>query len=155
MKTILAFIFTLTLTSLATADEIRVLSLLQRDLGETLKVHSEKEIWYCPDNTCEMYKANKPHPDFPAFVYMHLFHQSEYIYLKESIGGFKAFRETAVEEPIIRTDLSTCCPSNSRATDCIISSMKKELGIKLCFGRYDEGSFCYGCKEKENICQAL
>jgi hypothetical protein len=57
MKTLITLSLLLSFFSLADAKEIDVLSLLKRDLGETIEVHSDKEIWYCPDNTCAMYKV--------------------------------------------------------------------------------------------------
>jgi hypothetical protein len=155
MKTLIIFSLLLSLISVGSAEEIDILSLLKRDLGDTIEVHSDKEIWYCPDNTCDMYKAAKSHPDFPAFVYLHLFHESGYIYLKESSGEFKAFRKVAVEEPNIRAKVASYCPSENKSPTCILENMKKKLGITLCFGRYDEGYFCYGCKPNENICKKL
>lgn len=155
MKTFITLSLLLALFSFANAEEIDVLSLLKRDLGESIEVHSNKEIWYCPDNTCEMYKTIEPHPDFPAFIYLHLFHESGYIYLKESSGDFKAFRRVAVEEPKIRAKVASYCPTKSKSPNCILEHMKRKLGITLCFGRYDEGYFCYGCKENENKCKKL
>jgi hypothetical protein len=155
MKTVISFFLLLSLFSSASAEEIDALSLLKRDLAEMIEVHSNKEIWYCPDNTCEMYKAIESHPDFPAFIYLHLFHESGYIYLKESIGDFKAFRNVAVEEPNIRAKVASYCPTEKKSPSCILEHMKQKLGITLCFGRYDEGYFCYGCKENENICKKL
>ncbi len=139
----------------ANAAEPDALSLLKRDLGEAIEVHSKNEIRYCPDNTCEIYKAAKPNQDLAAFVYLHLFYESGYYYLSHAVGDKKAFRQSAIEEPKVRAKLASYCPSAAKEPSCVLKNMKKKLGIKVCQGRYDEGNFCYGCSENENICKKL
>ena len=139
-------------STFTSASEMDVLSLLKRDLGEKLQVRSDKEIWYCPDNSCEMYKAVEEPKDFPMFVYLQLFHASGSIYLNESISGDLAFRKLAVEEPKVRKLASKYCEEDPLDTNCIILNMQRELGIETGFGRYDEGYFCYGYRESENFC---
>ena len=85
------------------SEALDVQTLLKRDLGEGIEIKSGNEIWYCPGNTCELFKASKAHKDFPAYIYLYLFHQSDYIYLNMPIGGNKAFREAAIEEPIVKS----------------------------------------------------
>ena len=141
--------------SSANAGELNALSLLKRDLGESIEVHPKNEIWYCPDSTCEIYKAAKPSQDFPAFVYLHLFYESDYYYLGNQVGDNKAFRQVATEEPEVRAKVTSYCPNVTKSPSCILENMKKKLGIKMCWGRYDEGYFCHGCSENENICKKL
>jgi len=123
-----------------------VRSLLKRDLGDAIRIESDKEIWYCPDNTCEIYYAAQTHPDFPSYVYMHLFHKSTYAYLNLSFGEVKSFRSLAVEEPNVRKTVLKYCPSKTDEPDCILSGMESKLDISTCFGRYDEGGF-WGCDQ--------
>ncbi len=144
MKITLTIMLILSLSSLADANEMDVASLLKRDLGDAIEVYSDKEVWYCPDNTCEIYSSIKAHPDFPGYVYLHLYHQSGYKYLDLSFGDVKAFRITAVEEPEVRKNLINYCPSSTPDPDCILSGMQKELDVSVCFGRYDEDGF-WGC----------
>lgn len=144
-----------TSASFAIAENIDVLSLLRRDLGETIEVHGKREIWYCPDNTCELYKIDKPSPDFAAFVYLYLYYESGYIYLKESFDHEHAFRKVAIEEPEVRAGMAHYCHNEKKSPQCIIDGMKSKLKILVDFGRYDEGYFCYGYKENENICKKL
>lgn len=146
MKTAIAILIILSIASFASADDLNVRTLLKRDLADSIEIYSNKEIWYCPDNTCEIYSASEAHSDFTAYVYMHLFHQSSYNYLDLSFGEVKAFRSTAVEEPEIRKSLALYCPDNSNEPACISNGMQEKLGISTCFGRYDEGGF-WGCDQ--------
>ena len=153
MKILLAILITLSILSSASADDLDILSLLKRDLGDSIEVHSAQEIWYCPDNTCDMYKIEKSHPDFTAYIYLHLFYESDYVYLLKSNGVISSFREIAVEEPKIRAKMAKYCPKDPNNPICILKNLKESLNISLCWGRYDEGGFCYGCKPNENICK--
>ncbi len=139
----------------AISDEANALQLLKRDLRESIEVKSTTEIQYCPDNTCEMFKTVKVNSDFPAFIYLYLYHQSHYIYLNKSVSGIKAFRLTAIEEPVIRHNLSHYCSDEKKSPDCILQNMQQELGIIIGAGRFDEGYFCYGYTQTENICHKL
>lgn len=146
MKTTIAILFVLSLASFSSADELNVCSLLKRDLDDAIKIYSNKEIWYCPDNTCEIYLASEDNPDFPAYVYMHLYHQSTYNYLDPKFFGPNAFRALAKEEPEIRKGLIRYCANSTDKPSCILEGMQKKLGISTCFGRYDEGGF-WGCDQ--------
>jgi hypothetical protein len=139
----------------AHADAIDSLALLKRDLGQSIEVVSKHEIRYCPDNTCEIIKSQKPTNLLPAFLYLYLFHESGYVELGKSFNDQKPFREAAAEEPQVRKSVERFCPSAEKTPKCILQGMRSNLGIKSCFGRYDEGYFCYGCSENENICKKL
>jgi len=142
----------LSLTSI-NAEEINALELLKRDLGDTIEVHQNNEVWYCPDNTCEMFKSKSLHNDFSKYVYLFLFHKSEYVYLNMSFGEKKAFRSVAVEEPVIRQLVSSYCPEGQKGVNCLLDGMKTKLGVEVGFGRYDEGLFCYSYEDKETKCE--
>ena len=135
--------------SFANATDTDSLALLKRDLGDAIELHGDHEIWYCPDNTCEIFKSKSKTPDLSNFVYLYLFHKSAYTYLNES------FRKTAVEEPEVRKSMKSYCSGKEADVQCILDGMKRPLDISICFGRYDEGNFCYGCSENENICKKL
>lgn len=155
MRIFFACIITFLLVTSAIAEDSKTLALLKRNLGETIEVHGDNEIWYCPDNTCKLYRVSVAHLDFPSFIYLHLYHESGYIYLDEIIGGEKAFRKVAVEEPKIREAVAHYCKGSEKTPQCIIMGMRKELGVLVGFGRFDEGYFCYGYQENDNICKKL
>ena len=155
MRVVILVSLLLMSSAFARAEGIDALFLLKRDLGKTIEVHGDREIWYCPDNTCDLYKIDKPNPDFPAFVYLYLYHESGYIYLKESFDSKHAFRKVATEEPKVRAVVAHYCHKEHISPKCIIDGMKSKLKISVGFGRYDEGYFCYGFKENENICKKL
>jgi hypothetical protein len=120
------------------------LGLLKLYLGSSIKVVSKKEIRYCPDNTCDIFRLKdaKGADQLPSFVYLYLFHKSDYVYLKKSFGGSAPFREVAKDqEPVIRKQLVSFCKGNVQSAACILEGMQKQLGISVGFGRYDEGKF--------------
>jgi len=120
------------------------MALLKRDLGLAIEVISDREIRYCPDNTCDIYriKDSKNARYLPGFAYLYLFHQGGHIYLKEPVGGSRPFRELAkATEPSVRKQLESFCKEGAKTPACILEGMKKTLGIIVTFGRYDEGKF--------------
>ena len=128
----------------AQAAEPDSLVLLKRDLGNSIQVISVREIRYCPDNTCEIYRIKDPKKavHFPSFVYLHLFHQSDYIYLKESVGGSRPFRQIAMDtEPLVRKPVESFCIEAAKTPSCILGGLKAALGVSVTVGRYDEGKF--------------
>lgn len=155
MRTIFTIFIAFLVQSASHADADEVLQLLKRDFEEAIEVHGALEIWYCPDNTCELYKIASPHPDLSTFVYLHLFYESGYTYLNESIGGYKAFRKVAKEEPSVTARASHYCKDSITSPECILKGMKSSLGISVGFGRYDEGNFCYEYENGKGVCQKL
>jgi len=129
------------------------LALLKRDLGTSIQV-SPAEVRFCPDNTCDIYSAAAPSSGLATFVYLHLFHESDYSSLEHAVGGEAAFRDLAVEEPIVRASAASFCPKPNSSPRCILDGMRSQLGIKVCSGRYDEGSFCDDCSG-QNRCRKL
>lgn len=144
MKITLIFLGALTFGGCTKATEFDAFALLERDLGKTIQVISKSEIRYCPDNTCEIYriKESKDVSYLPSFLYLYLFHQSEYIYLKESDAGSRPFRERAKNsEGSVRKHVESFCEEINKTPTCILNGMKMTLGITVTFGRYDEGQF--------------
>ncbi len=144
MKTALTLLTMILLVPFAQAAEIDSTALLKRDLGNAIEVVSAREIRYCPDNTCEIYrvKSAKSVTRLPSFVYLHLFHQSDYIYLKASEGNSRPFREIAIaDESSIRKKVENFCRRTKKTPSCVIAGMKKSLGVIVTKGRYDEGKF--------------
>ncbi len=144
----------LSLPLLSYADgSIDAKHLLKRDLGDAIEFH-QSEIQYCPDNTCELFRS-KEQELLPAYVYLYLFHRSGTIYLKQSFGGEQAFVELAKEEPQIRELFSQYCKENSNSPNCILDGLGSSIGVELGSAGYDEGYYCYGYSENENVCEKL
>jgi len=128
--------------------------LLKEKLGSTIKLIAKNEIRYCPDNTCEIYKAKKQLNYLADYVFLQLFYKSNYVYLDEKSFGVKAFRVIAKkEETIVFNKVIHFCQLKTKTIDCVLAGMVVYLEISNCFGRFDEGYFCYGCNKNENICQ--
>lgn len=120
------------------------LTLLKRDLGAAIEVISVGEIRYCPDNTCEVFRMQAAQKTslLPSFVFLYLFHQSSYVYLKKSIEGARPFVQTAADNELsVSAQVANFCKNPKKTAECILKGMTKELGIKVTSGRYDEGKF--------------
>ena len=128
--------------------------LLERDLGKSLEIISNNEVRYCPDNTCELFRIPKAHEDFLSFVYLYLFHSSDYIYLKKSFGeSSKPFRLVAVEEPQIRLSKVGYCDNDEKTPSCIIDGIKSKLNISVGVARYDLGNYCFSFESGKTQCR--
>ncbi len=152
---IIIFLLLASFSGLSTSSEVSAVDLLKRDLGERIDVISKYEIHFCPDNTCEIYKIKTYNKNFEKYIYLDIYHNSKNIFITEKYAGEKAFKLLAKEEPEIRNSVKNYCQSQIKTPACVINGMKEKLKIKKCFGRYDEGHFCYGCEKNENICKKL
>lgn len=144
MKVGLFLVAVLAIGNTANTAELDALVLLKRYLGRSIEVVSEREIRYCPDNTCDIYriKDSTRKVYLASFVYLHLFYQSGYIYLSNPAGTVQPFRETAKDqEPFIRQKVEIFCREPKKSPVCILQEMKRDLGIVVTSGRYDEGKF--------------
>jgi len=144
MKTVPILLVALSIVSFAQAADVDPLALLKRDLGDSIEVISGQEIRYCPDNTCDIFriKDSKQADYLPYFVYLYLFHESGYIYLKEPFAGSRPFREVAkAQEPSVRKKVEDFCKKTPKTPGCILEGMQTSLRISVSFGRYDEGKF--------------
>ena len=129
------------------SGELNTLELLKRDLGTRIDVKSKNEIHFCPDNTCDIYMIENYNANFESYIYLDIYHNSKNIFLTEKYAGKKAFKLLAKEEPIILNNAGKFCQSEPITPKCVINGIKEKLNINKCFGRYDEGYFCYSCKE--------
>jgi hypothetical protein len=130
--------------AVASAEEPQVLPLLKQHLGSAIEVVSAEDLRYCPDNTCDIFRASSKagRALLPSFVFLYLFHVSDYIYLDESFGKDVAFRKAAQHDEVeVRRSVERYCANLDKSPQCILEGMKKQLGISVHFGRYDEGSF--------------
>lgn len=144
MKVVFFLVAPLAIGHAANAAEPDALALLKRYLGRSIEVVSEREIRYCPDNTCDIYriKDSSRKAYLASFVYLHLFHQSGYIYLSNPAGTARPFRETAKDqESSIRQKVEIFCGEPKKSPACILQGMKRDLSIAVTSWRYDEGKF--------------
>lgn len=116
--------------------------LLLSALPEAVAVVSGREVHYCPDNTCAVYKAeveeNPVH--LLEFVFLHLFHVSDYLYLEEDLGQGAPFREAAQEvEPKVRARVERYCDESDKEPRCILAGLSESLDVTITTRRYDEG----------------
>jgi hypothetical protein len=147
---VIALLTVFIFSSLATAGEFDVSALLKRDLGDQVTFVSSSEIRYCPDNTCDIYKASKRMDLLPTYVYLHVIHASSYTPIYRS-----SFIKAAKESSAILKSSEQYCLTAAKSTECILKGLSATIGAQECSGRYDEGHFCFSCNEAENVCQKL
>ena len=87
-------------------EEVDALSLLSKLLGDSIELINDHEIRFCPDNTCGVFRSD-PSTDkekLAEFVFLYLFHISNYKYLDNSFSDEIPFRKSAKKyEPLIRS----------------------------------------------------
>lgn len=128
------------LSTPVSADNLNIESYLNQTLLEQIKF-KHKEIRYCPDNTCEIFRMLEPEPPeiFAGFVFLYLYYKSDYIYLTEPYDLKTPFRTTAKKfSQKVFSEFSNFCESTNVSPDCIIKSMQEKLGITISFSRCDE-----------------
>ena len=130
------------------ANDMDAFKALQSHLGNSIKIISKKEIVYCPDQKCKVFRASNRSSDLAAFVYLYLYYAKEYISVHEYLKKERTFRKKAIEEPIIRQANQHYCASVNKTPECILDSMKRKLAVSFCSGNYDEGKFCISCEGK-------
>ena len=152
VKVLMKLLLTLTIfiSSIASAGDYDVVDLLKRDLGEQINFVSLSEIHYCPDNTCSIYKASKKLELLPTYVYLHIIHASGYTSIYR-----KPFIESAKESTEILNQSKQYCLETDMSAQCILNGIATNIEATECSGRYDEGYFCFSCKESENVCHKL
>ena len=111
---------------------------------DSFEVINSHEIRFCPDNTCEIFRSgqNTTKQQLFDFIFLYLFHLSEYIYLSDESFGKTPFKVSGKKfEPKIQSRYKHLCVSDHKDAICVVEAMKKTFGIKVTFGRYDEGQF--------------
>jgi len=146
----IAILSVLVLSLSVYAVGVDVSGLLKRDLKEQIEFVSENEIRYCPDNTCDIYIAEKSTDYFSEYVYLHILYQSSYneIYRKE-------FIDSAAEKDSVYVSVKAFCQKPIKTASCALDGLRQVLGIKMGLGRYDEGNFCYSFDGKDTKCIKL
>ncbi|MCP5003191.1 MAG: hypothetical protein GY941_04450 [Planctomycetes bacterium] len=137
------------------ADNVNALEKLKTHLDKRIEVVSDNEIHFCPDNTCSIYISTNHSKHLPNYLYLKLYHESEYISVYEYLQKKSIFRSKAVEEPEIRGQVVEYCNEKNKTPECILKGLRNTLKVKECFGRYDEGYFCRKCPGEENECKKL
>jgi len=155
MKRILPIVCSLFYLNLLFAHTIDSEKVLKRELGDSLEFVSNTEVRFCPVHKCDVYKISSPNSDFIHYIFLRLFNQKGYLTISESIHNRRKFNEnTQKEASILRNQLAHYCLNDPINDNCILRQMEKSLGIKICYGIYDEGQYCETC-EKNTNCKNL
>jgi hypothetical protein len=96
-------------------------------------------IRYCPDNTCEAFRATRPGTSaaLADFVLLYLFVVSDYSYLGEWQRGKPPQR---VEFLLQHYSASCGTATRTSLVKCTLTTLQRSAGVRLVFIRYDEGA---------------
>jgi hypothetical protein len=138
----------LALTRIAVGEEKPVdsLAVLKRALsvrGNTtisvVKTSAGREVHYCPDNTCDIFKApnSAPQGALADFAFTYIFYASGYTYLQD----FVTKTGKQYSKAILDRNRSGC--TNEEEIDlasCVLRSLSRRYSIRAFFTRDDEGA---------------
>ena len=145
--------------ALVRANEFNSLNLLRQLMSKSMPMLSDSieinrtgshiEVEFCPDNTCEIFRApaNSSMKKLNDFVYLYLFYASGYTYLEMSITDSPPFRKSGRKyaSSVLRRNASGCKQTDElELASCILRSLANENGIQVAFVRYDEGGWFEG-----------
>jgi len=128
------------LAAWATASGNDALAALRAQFGTAIefKAAPRPEIRYCPDNTCEMFRAAQRASggDLADFALLYLWGVSQYAYL-ESWQRTQA--PAAVRGALQRRGRECSSTSEPLRLACTLRALARGAGIQPFFLRYDEG----------------
>jgi hypothetical protein len=105
----------------------------------TLTTSAVTVLKYCPDNTCEIFRARGADAgeQLTDFALLYLWYLSQYYYLQEWHKG-----PTPVQVGVARERHSTSChvATEKARAKCALLVLAKAARIELAFSRYDEGA---------------
>jgi len=118
------------------------LSFLKSNLPK-LKVenrHGNLLFKYCPDNTCELIKAeNVPISVSADFAFLYFSFISSW-----TNSAFQKFQSSSkyLGKQILARNLYGCKPELPETAGCVVRSMTEKFGFKIVSSTYDEGEVC-------------
>jgi hypothetical protein len=108
-------------------------------LGSSIERISSSEIRYCPDSTCEIFRASSADPDgLELYALLYLLYVSDYYYLTDHHKPTALVENFGAEQ---LQKLGVNCPDAEAPQGCVLSGLREQYGVSHFFGRYDEGAF--------------
>jgi hypothetical protein len=138
----------LTLARVAAGDEKPVdsLAVLKQTLNErgnttisAMKTTAGREIHYCPDNTCDIFKApsSTPQSALADFAFTYIYYASGYTYLRD----FVTKTGRPFSNVILNRNHSACTEDEEfDSASCVLRSLAHRYSIRVLFVRDDEGT---------------
>ena len=128
------------------AEAIDSLVILQRTLNKpgsttisVVKTSSGQEVHYCPDNTCDVFKA--PASALPRavadFAFAYIFYASGYTYLE----NFVTNTGSSHSKVILSRNRSSCAEAQElELASCVLRNLAQQQSIRVFQVREDEGT---------------
>lgn len=119
------------------------IDLLKRSFSDLLKVNQNSkdiEIEYCPDNTCDVFKAKAGQEKVAGdYAYIHLFYVGAWE--NDSFKKFKTEASGPAAE-ILGRNIGSCENGKKSTAKCVLQSMEKKFKLKMVSRTYDEAEVC-------------
>ncbi len=125
--------------------EIDMYRVLKKSLGDTFskKISGEiVELRYCPDNTCEIFIANKKQQkELAHFTLLYLSYASSYVYLDKNMHGNGIFIEIVGDHAnsLLTQYGNDCAGDKLDIINCSLLKLYTKGMIIVDFIRFDEG----------------
>jgi hypothetical protein len=114
---------------------------LERAFPNSIHINAsdKKSIEFCPDNTCDLFVADKEIPleTLKDFAYLYIYFFSDYYIL----GEWRNRKESMAiaKEILSKPSYKDCKKDEEDAACCILRKLAQNSLIRLYFVRYDEG----------------
>jgi len=116
-------------------------AVLKSALGDSIEIPSSSSplLRYCPDNTCETFRAPRKADSqrLADFALLYLWYVSQYYVLKDWHAG-----PVPEQVHVVRKQYSGGCRSEGEIAHakCALLSLASTAAIRVTFVRYDEGA---------------
>jgi hypothetical protein len=127
-------------------DPVDSLAVLERTLNKpglttisVVKTNASRELHYCPDNTCDVFKAPVSAPPLALadFAFAYIFYASGYTYLEDFVtktGGSHS-------KVILNQNRSGCKEGHElELASCVLRHLARQHSIRVFQVREDEGA---------------
>lgn len=124
------------------AEQFSGIARLQSRFPDSVTIESRTTgsyFQFCPDNTCDLIKAEKPisAEELAEIGYVYIYYFSDYTELKEWRSGQA---EASAAKQILSRDIYSACndKQNMEQATCVLQLAKIRFDLSLYFVRYDE-----------------
>ena len=122
------------------AAQMQPLVALEAAFPNSVSVSREDrlEVEFCPDNTCDVFRAKSTVPPgvMADVVFLYLFYESDFYVLKSWRSSSRASK--IVGEIGGRYKVVECGDSTIQRDHCLLHELIRKYNIDVYYGRYDE-----------------
>jgi len=145
-SSVVALFLAFTQIAVRAEEPVDSLGVLERTLNKpglttisVVKTNAGRELHYCPDNTCDVFKAPTAAPPraLADFAFAYIFYASGYTYLED----FVTRTGRAHSEVILNRNRSGCKQGHElELASCVLRHLARQYSIRVFQVREDEGA---------------